>query len=74
MRRDPVGGPVIVGIPNVQQIVIATASKLLSTGRPLETAHLLIMTSQDSSDMLPLPACTMQAAELQRAHFEYLRR
>ncbi len=48
-------GAIIAGVPDMQQVVIATTSKLLSIRGPLQTAHLLFVTSQYSSDMLPLP-------------------
>ena len=61
MRCDAMRWSLIVGIPDVQQIVITPTCKLLSTRGPLETTHFLIVTSQDSSDVLSLPA--VQAAE-----------
>lgn len=56
MSCKPMHGPWVVPGPDVQQVVIAAAGKLLPTGRPGQPTDLLFVTTQSADDMLSRPA------------------
>ena len=58
VRCEGVTRPRAVRRPNVQEIVVAAARKLLAAGGPCQTAYLLLVTPKCCCEVLSLPTST----------------